>query len=126
MHLSVILTNCIFCKKGIIRLITFSKYNQGVHVPSHFIFRELQVLPLYNLIHNRIGFMMYKSLNGLLPDIMSELCMVNNEVHDHFRRQSIFFCILERETIMLIYKAPITLVRKFVIAYKRRLPFLFQ
>ena len=31
--------------------------------------------------------MMYKFLNGLLPDIMSELCMVNNEVHDHFTRQ---------------------------------------
>ena len=76
-------------KKRIIRLITFSKYNQGVHVPSQFIFRELQVLPLYNLIQNRIGFMMYKSLNGLLPD-MSELCMVNNEVHDHFMRQSNF------------------------------------
>ena len=28
--------------------------------------------------------MMYKSLNGLLPDIMSELCMINNEVHDHY------------------------------------------
>ena len=26
----------------------------------------------------------------LLPDIMSELCMVNNEVHDHFTRQSHF------------------------------------
>ena len=90
MHLSVILTNCIFCKKRIIRLITFSKYNQGVHVPSQFVFRELQVLPLYNLLQNRIGVMMYKSLNGLLPDIMSELCMVNNEVHDHFTRQSHF------------------------------------
>ena len=73
-------------QKRIIRLITFSTYNQGVHVPSQFIFRELQVLPPYNLIQNRIGFMMYKSLNGLLPDVMSELCMVNNEVHDHFTR----------------------------------------
>ena len=40
----------------------------------------------YNLIQNRISFMMCKFLNGLLPDIMSELCMVNNEVHDHFTR----------------------------------------
>ena len=61
-----------------------------MHVPSQFISRELQVLPPYNLIQNRFGFMMYKSLNGLLPDIMSELCMVNNEVHDHFTRQSHF------------------------------------
>ena len=76
--------------KKIIRLITFSKYNQGVHVPFQFIFRELQVLLLYNRIQNIIGFMMYKFLNGLLPDIMSELCMVNNEVHDHYTRQSHF------------------------------------
>ena len=72
MHLSIILTN------------------HGVHVPSQFIFGELQVLSLYNLIQNRIGFMMYKLLNGLLSDIMSELCMVNNEVHVHFTRQSHF------------------------------------
>ena len=25
---------------------------------------------------------------GLLPEIMSESCIVNNEVHDHFTRQS--------------------------------------
>ena len=34
--------------------------------------------------------MMCKIVNGLLPDIMSELCMVNNEVHVDFRRQSHF------------------------------------
>ena len=33
---------------------------------------------------------MYTFLNGLLPDIMSELYMVNNEVHDHLTRQSHF------------------------------------
>ena len=27
-------------------------------------------------------------MNGLLPEIMSESCIVNNEVHDHFTRQS--------------------------------------
>ena len=34
--------------------------------------------------------MMYKLLNGFLPNIMSEICMVNNELHDHFTRQSHF------------------------------------
>ena len=33
---------------------------------------------------------MYKLVNGLLPDIMSDLCIVNNEVHNHFTRQSHF------------------------------------
>ena len=74
----------------IVRLITFSNYNQAAHVPSECIFRELQVLPLYNLLQNRISFMMYKLLNGFLPYIMTEICMVNNELHDHFTRQSHF------------------------------------
>ena len=52
------------------------------------IFRKLQALPLYNLVQNRISFMMYKLLNGFLPNIMSEICMVNNELHDHFTRVS--------------------------------------
>ena len=44
--LSAILTNCIFWKKRIDRLFTFSNYN----VPSEYIFRELQVLPLYIIL----------------------------------------------------------------------------
>ena len=91
MQLSVILTHCIFCKKNV-RLITFSNYNHAAHVPSEYIFRELQVLPLYNLVQNRISFMMYKLLNGFLPNIMSEICMVNNALHDHFT--SLIFSIL--------------------------------
>ena len=30
---------------------------------------------------------MYKSVNGLLPEIISESCIANNEVHDNFTRQ---------------------------------------
>ena len=33
---------------------------------------------------------MYKLLNGFHPNIMSEICLVNNELHDHFTRQSHF------------------------------------
>ena len=33
---------------------------------------------------------MYKLLNGFLPNIMSEICLVNNELHNHFTRQSHF------------------------------------
>ena len=61
------------------------------HLSSQFIFREPQVLPLYNFIHNRIGSKMHKLLNDLLPDIMSELCMVKIRcMIDHLTRQSHF------------------------------------
>ena len=59
-------------------------------MPSEYIFRELQVLPLYNLVQNKISFMMYKLFNGLLHNIMREICLVNNELHNHFTRQSHF------------------------------------
>ena len=88
MHPSAILTNCIFCKKRIVRRITFSNYNQAAYVPSEYIFREL--LPLYNLVQNRISCLMYKLLDGVLPNIMSEICLVNNELQDYFTRQSHF------------------------------------
>ena len=71
-------------EKIMIRLITFSNYNQAAHVPSEYIFRELQILPLYNLVQNRSSFIKYMLLNGFLSNIMSEICMVNNELHDHF------------------------------------------
>ena len=65
MQLSAILTNCIFSNNKIVRLITFSNYNQAAQVPSVYIFRELQVIPLYNLMQNRINLMMYKLLNDI-------------------------------------------------------------
>ena len=68
----------------IVRLITVSNYSQAAHVPSKYIFRELQVLPLYNTVQTRISFMMYKLLNGFLHNKMSEICLANNELPDYF------------------------------------------
>ena len=87
-HQSAILIKCIFYTHKMVRLITFSNYNQDFHRPSKCIFRDLQVLPFYNLVQNIITLLMYKIVNGLLPEIMSESCIVNNEVHGHFTRQS--------------------------------------
>ena len=58
--------------KKIIRIITFSSYNKS----AQFLFTELNILPLCNLIQNRIGFMMYKLVNGLLPDVMIALLLL--------------------------------------------------
>ena len=50
-------------QKKIIRIINFSDHN--AHTGP--IFNDLNILPLYKLIHNRIGIMMYKYANGMLP-----------------------------------------------------------
>ena len=74
-------------QKRIIRIITFAKYD----APSDIIFRHLNILPLYNLVQNRIALLMYKKVNGMLPEVMSELYTSNNEIHDHFTRQCNMF-----------------------------------
>ena len=71
-------------QKKIIRIITFSAHN--AHTEP--IFNDLNILSLYKLIHNRIGIMMYKYANGMLPPVMNELFIVNSTIHEHNTRQS--------------------------------------
>ena len=66
---------------------TYSNYN----TPSRNIFIELNILPLYHLIQNIISFMMYKHVNGLLPEVMNTLYVTNNQIHNHFNRQDHLF-----------------------------------
>ena len=58
---------------------------------------NLNILPLYNLIQHRISFMMYKLVNGLLPEVMNELYTTNDQIHDqihdHFTGQYHYFHI---------------------------------
>ena len=66
---------------------TYSNYDTH----SRNIFHELNILPLYHLIQNRIGFMMYKHVNGLLPEVMNKLYVTNNQIHNYFTRQHHLF-----------------------------------
>ena len=61
---------------------------------------DLNILPLYNHIQNRISFMMYKLVNGFLPEVMKELYTTNDQKHDHFTRHYIFFFILIKDVPM--------------------------
>ena len=47
------------------------------NMPSQYIFREHMVLPLYNLVLNKIRLLMYNIVKGLLPEIMSESCIIS-------------------------------------------------
>ena len=49
---------------------------------------------LYTTI--RLVIMMYKLVNGLLPEVMNELYTTNDQIHDHFTRQYIFFHIINK------------------------------
>ena len=66
------------------RIITFSHYL--AHTQPLFI--DLFLLPLDKLILNRIGIIMYKICNGLLPEVINVLYVSNKDIHSYNTRSS--------------------------------------
>ena len=75
----------------ILRILTFSSYD----VPSESLFKHTNILPLYKLVHYRIGIMMYKYANYLLPPVMNDLYTVNSDIHEHNTRQNISYILIK-------------------------------
>ena len=71
-------------QKKVIRMIAFANYN----TPSIDILKNLNILPLYKLVVDRIGIMMYKYANDLLPPALHYLYTSNNDVHNCTRPPS--------------------------------------
>ena len=71
-------------QKKIIRLITFSPYL--AHTGP--IFLNLQLLPLEKIFFSRVGLVMFKCSNNMLPNVISNLYIKNNEIHSHFTRNN--------------------------------------
>ena len=65
------------------RIISFSNDN----TPSIDIFKQLNILPLNKLVVNRIGIMMYKYVNNLLPLAIHNMFTTNSDVHNYTTRQ---------------------------------------
>ena len=70
-------------QKKVIKLISFTNYD----ISSAATFKILQILPLNKLVYNRIGIMMYKYSNNLLPPAINDLYVSNNDVHKYYTRQ---------------------------------------
>ena len=51
------------------------------------------------LVTHRIGIMMYKFSNGLLPTVLNSLCQKNNEVHTYNTRAKICSTFLLRPNL---------------------------
>ena len=63
-------------------MITFANYN----TPSIDIFQNLNILPLDKLVVDRIGVMMYKYANDLLPPALNYLYTSNINAHNYTRQ----------------------------------------
>ena len=70
-------------QKKVARMISFSNYNTH----SIYIFKQLNILPLNKLVINRIGIMMYKYANNLLPPVINDMYTTNSDVHNYTTRQ---------------------------------------
>ena len=65
------------------RIITYS--NKRAQVDS--LYLELNLLPLYTIVHHCIVLMMYKYHHGMLPIALHDLYIKNNIVHQYRTRQ---------------------------------------
>ena len=91
----------VYLQKKILRIITFSLYDGS----SQILITDLNIVPQYNLLHNRISLMMYKLVNGLLSEVMKELYTSNDQIHDQFTRQYTFIFILIKDVPMFTQEA---------------------
>ena len=64
-------------------MITFTNYN----TPSIDIFKNLNILPLDKLVIDRVGVMMYKYANDLLPPALNYLYTSNSDVYNYTRQR---------------------------------------
>ena len=65
------------------KMIAFANYN----TPSIDIIKNFYILPLYKLVVDRIGIIMYKYANDLLPPALYYLYTSNSDVHNNTTRQ---------------------------------------
>ena len=102
-------------QKRILRILTFSNYD----VPSELLFRYTNILPLCKLVHYRIGIMMYKYANYLLPPVINSLYTVNSDIHEHNTRQNISYILIKVPPTNLI-NVSLILVQECGMHYKKQ------
>ena len=68
----------------IIRIINFAHYKASANP----IYIQLDILPFYKVIIQRVAIVMYKFTHNMLPEAMSELYCKNNEIHTYNTRQT--------------------------------------
>lgn len=93
------ISSLIKLQKKVVRIITFSPYL--AHTAS--LFKELNILPLKKLYLYRIGIVMYKYNNNLVPSGFRDLFTHNHEVH-HYNTRSNNKLHLPRGKHSQIYK----------------------
>ena len=75
--------NCLFLlQKKIIRIMSFSHYLAHTNP----LFLSMEFLPLMKIFLYKVGLIMYKYSNNLLPECISLLYLRNDSIHEHNTR----------------------------------------
>ena len=75
--------NCLFLlQKKIIRIMSFSHYLAHTNP----LYLSMEVLPLMTIFLYKVGLIMYKYSNNLLPECISLLYLRNDSIHEHNTR----------------------------------------
>ena len=77
------LSSLYILQKRIVRIISFA--DKLAHTDP--IFKDIELLPLGKLIHNRIGLFMYKIFYKLQPTVINEMYDQNVDIHTYDTRQ---------------------------------------
>ena len=94
-------------QKKVIRIIANAKWN--AHTAP--LFRDFQLLSIFNLNKLQTFWFMYKISNCLLPNLFQNLFTLNNNVHDHKTRQSSKLHVISHRTNSRAYSIQIYGVR---------------
>ena len=69
-------------KKKIVRIITYSPYL--AHTDE--LFKDLNILPIHKLMLQRVSLQMFKYSRNTLPEVISELFIINDTFYSHNTR----------------------------------------
>ena len=83
------LNHILLIQKKIVRIIRYTHYLAHTEI----IFKKLGILPIENIFIERVEVSMFKCENGLLPPVMAELYLRNNEIHNYETRNCNKFSI---------------------------------
>ena len=67
--------------------------------------KDLHVLPIDKLIHNRISVFMYKIFYKLQPTIINNMYTQNLHVHTHNTRKKNLICMYQQVVVIFTQKA---------------------
>ena len=106
-HRTSALMDLFLCQKRLMRIIT----NSSRLSHSAPLFKQLSILPVYDINNLQVGCFMYSAVNRLLPQCFSSMFVTNSTVHSYNTRrhndihQTCSFVVILQKNYIRVYEA---------------------